>query len=266
MFEKTLPQAVVAFIDAMNRFDLEALLATFAPDAIVNDHQCEFRGEEAIRAWLAEEIVGDRVTMKPTEAMGRGESARVSAVMDGAYDKTGLPAPLVLTFYFSVDGNRIVQLVIVHNKPHASPAARLTAPSVEAHKQTVRRFFELFSAGQVPAMIALFHDDATYWFPTTRKTHTMSEFAEGLAWIQSRLDGPIAFELGPMVADGNAVAIQLESFAKTVEGKPFNNLYHLYFEFEGERVIRAREYNDTAHVWATLRAGQSSAAVERPSS
>ena len=94
---------------------------------------------------------------------------------------------------------------------------------------------------------------------TTRQTLTMSEFAKGLTWIQSRLDGPIAFELGPMIAEGNAVAIQLESFAKTVEGKPFNNLYHVYFEFDGGQIRRAREYNDTAHVFATLRAGQSPA-------
>jgi ketosteroid isomerase-like protein len=254
MPEKLLPRAVHTFIDAMNRFDLEALLATFAPDAIVNDHRCEFRGEEAIRGWLGKEIVGDRVTMKPTEASRRGESATVSAVMDGAYDKTGLPSPLILSFYFSVEGDRIVQLVIVHNKPQTVSVG--PGQSAEAHKQTVRRFFELFSAGQVPAVMALFHEDATYWFPTTRKTLTMPELAESLSWIQSRLDGPIAFELGPMVADGKAVSVQLESFAKTVEGKPFNNLYHVYFEFEGDRVSRAREYNDTEHVFATLRAGQ----------
>jgi ketosteroid isomerase-like protein len=194
--------------------------------------------------------------MKVTEATRRGENATVSAVMNGTYDKTGLPAPLILSFYFSVDTNRIVQLVIVHNKPPTAPVAPGATPSVEANKQTVRRCFELFSAGDVPACVALFRDDATYWFPTTRKTLTVPELAEGLAWIQSRLDGPIAFELGPMVAEGNAVAVQLESFAKTVEGKQFNNLYHVYFEFEGDRVSRAREYNDTAHVWGTLRAGQ----------
>ena len=116
MPEKILPEAVESFIHAMNRFDLEGLVATFAPDALVNDHRCEFRGEEAIRGWLAREIVGDRVTMNVTEATRRGESATVSAAMDGTYDKTGLPTPLVLSFYFSVERDRIVQLVIVHNK------------------------------------------------------------------------------------------------------------------------------------------------------
>jgi ketosteroid isomerase-like protein len=252
----TLPPPVQAFIDAMNRFDLESLSSTFAPDAIVNDHRCEFRGRDQIRGWLAKEIVGDRVTMTPREATRRGESATVTATMDGTYEKTGLPTPLVLSFYFSVEADRIVQLVIVHNKPQTASVVPAAA-SAEAHKQTVRRFFELFAAGQVPAAIALFHDDATFWFPTTRKTLTMSEFAQGLNWIQTRLDGPIVFELGTMVADGTAVAVQLESFAKTVEGKPFNNLYHIYFEFEGGRIRKAREYNDTAHVFATLRSGQS---------
>jgi len=260
MSEKMLPEAVEAFIDATNRFDLEGLSATFASDAIVNDHRCEFRGQEAIRGWLAKEIVGDRVTMRLTEATRRGESATVTAVIDGAYDKTGLPTPFLLSFYFSVERERIVQLVIVHNKAETASVAPDPTASAEAHKQTVRRFFDFFATGQVPAAIALFHDDATFWFPTTRKTLTMSEFADALTWIESRLDGPIAFELGRMVADGNAVAVQLESFAKTVEGKPFNNLYHVYFEFEGDRVSRAREYNDTAHVWATLRAGQPRAA------
>jgi len=121
MSEKMLPEAVLAFIHAMNRFDLEGLSATFAPDAIVNDHRCEFRGQEAIRGWLAKEIVGDRVTMRLTEAARRGESATVAAVMDGTYDKAGLPTPLVLSFYFSVERDRIVQLVIVHNKPIPPP-------------------------------------------------------------------------------------------------------------------------------------------------
>jgi ketosteroid isomerase-like protein len=256
MTTPTLPSPVQDFIDAMNRFDLAGLSATFASDAIVNDHRCEFRGLEAIRGWLAKEIVGDRVTMKLTEATRRGENATATAVMDGAYDKTGLPTPLVLSFYFSVERDRIAQLVIVHNRPQAASVVPDATAAAEAQKRTVRRFFELFGAGQVPAVLALFHDDATYWFPTTRKTHTMSEFAEGLTWIQSRLDGPIAFELGSMVAEGNAVVVQLESFAKTVEGKRFNNLYNIYFEFEGALIRKAREYNDTAHVFATLRAGQ----------
>jgi hypothetical protein len=41
----------------------------------------------------------------------------VHAVTDGEYDKTGLPDPLVLTYYFTVRGDRIVQLIIIRNEP-----------------------------------------------------------------------------------------------------------------------------------------------------
>ncbi len=36
--------------------------ATFADDALVNDAHREFWGAEAIRRWVAREMVGDRVT------------------------------------------------------------------------------------------------------------------------------------------------------------------------------------------------------------
>ena len=32
------------------------------------------------------------------------------------HNKTGLPDPLILSFYFSLRGDRITQLIIIHNK------------------------------------------------------------------------------------------------------------------------------------------------------
>jgi ketosteroid isomerase-like protein len=112
-----LPPPVAAYIAATNGFDLDALMATFAEGALVNDHRSEFRGRDAIRDWAAREIIGDRVTMQVIDATRRGESAAVVAMVDGNFDKAGLPDPFAPAFYFSVDGGWIVQLVIVHNKP-----------------------------------------------------------------------------------------------------------------------------------------------------
>jgi len=36
--------------------------------------------------------------------------------MDGTYDKTGLPDPLILSFYFSLRGDQITQLIILRNQ------------------------------------------------------------------------------------------------------------------------------------------------------
>lgn len=92
------------------------LLAAFADDALVNDHRDEFIGKEQIRAWAAREIIGDQVTMKVIDVRLLGSHVALKAEVDGAFDKKGLPSPLVLAFYFSVSDGRISALVIVNNK------------------------------------------------------------------------------------------------------------------------------------------------------
>ena len=111
-----LPAPVLAYIKASNGFDLGALVAAFSEEALVNDQQREYASLPAIRNWAAREIIGDRVTMDVTGTAIRGDNIVVTANMDGAYDKTGLPDPLLLTFYFSLSGDRIEQLIILHNK------------------------------------------------------------------------------------------------------------------------------------------------------
>ena len=56
-------------IAAVNAFDEDAIVATFAADALVNDARREFWGIEAIRRWVAREIVGDKVTLQVTEVI-----------------------------------------------------------------------------------------------------------------------------------------------------------------------------------------------------
>ena len=115
----SLPPPVSAYITATNAFDIEALMATFAEGALVNDHRNEFADRDAIRDWAQREIIDDRVTMHVTGATCRGNAVAVTANLDGNFDKTGLPDPLALTFYFVVCGERILQLIIIHNKPVA---------------------------------------------------------------------------------------------------------------------------------------------------
>ena len=125
---------------------------------------------------------------------------------------------------------------------------------IAANKEIARRFFEHFERGDVAATIALFAPDATYFMPAIRRDFNMTEFEEGLHWILSRLKSGIRFKLSPAVAEGGRVCIMAEGFAETTEGKPYNNRYHVYFEILDGKIVRAREYNDTALVFATLRA------------
>jgi hypothetical protein len=104
-------------VRAVNDSDTDAVVATFAEDAFINDVSREIRGLDAIRAFVAKEIVGVNVTMDVTEVIDHYGDTIVRAVYDGDYDKTDLPDPLILTNYFSVRDEKIVSLITILNKP-----------------------------------------------------------------------------------------------------------------------------------------------------
>ena len=104
-------------IKAVNAFDTDAIVATFAEDAYVNDNRREIAGINAIRRFMAKEIVGDRVTMEVREVIDHYGDTIVRARWDGNYDKTNLPDELVVSSYFSVRDGKIVSLIIILNQP-----------------------------------------------------------------------------------------------------------------------------------------------------
>jgi hypothetical protein len=112
----SLPKLIADHIAACNAHDIEAWMATFAPDALLNDISREFIGTEAIRAFGAKEIFGDNVTMAIHRAWNRYGNVAVHARFDGTYDKTNLPDPLILTLYFTMRDELITQLIILRNK------------------------------------------------------------------------------------------------------------------------------------------------------
>jgi hypothetical protein len=113
----TLAPVLAEYFAAVNGFDEDAIVATFADDALVNDAHREFWGHEAIRRWVAREIVGDRVTIEVTEVMDHHGDTIVRGRYDGDYDKTNLPDELILTSYFTVRDGKIVSLIIIRSTP-----------------------------------------------------------------------------------------------------------------------------------------------------
>ncbi len=107
---------VAAYIEATNAFDLEGLIALFAEDALVNDQLRDYWGRPAIRQWAARDIVAQSVTMEVTTVIEHYGNFIVTANVRGKFDMKGLPNPLVYAFYFTLHGDRIVQLIILRNR------------------------------------------------------------------------------------------------------------------------------------------------------
>jgi hypothetical protein len=117
MNKTELTRIVAANIAATNAMDLEAAVATFSDDAYVNDARREFVGIDAVRAWLAKEMIGDHVTIDVREVLDHHGDTVVRGAYDGTFDKTNLPEEIVLSNYYSVRDGKIVSLVVINNRP-----------------------------------------------------------------------------------------------------------------------------------------------------
>jgi hypothetical protein len=50
--------AALAYVDAVNAEDLDALVASFAADAVITDVSRQIAGQDAIRSWADREVIG----------------------------------------------------------------------------------------------------------------------------------------------------------------------------------------------------------------
>ena len=103
----TLPASAAAYIQATNNHDAGAFIALFADSAVVNDNGREFRGLEAIKAWSAREIIAAEVTLEVLDAVVRGGEVVITTKVDGNFDRTGLPDPVIINHQITVEGDRI---------------------------------------------------------------------------------------------------------------------------------------------------------------
>ena len=108
---------VAQHLAAVNARDADAIMATFAEDAYVNDARREFAGADAIRRWVAREMVGDKVSIEVREVLDHHGDTIVRGAYDGEFDKSSLPDEIVLSNYFSVRDGKIVSLIVIFNQP-----------------------------------------------------------------------------------------------------------------------------------------------------
>lgn len=113
-----LPKPIADLVVASSRNSMDGFLACWADDALLVDSHRRFWGKEAIRRWSSIEWVGDNVAfleIRDVEERADGNWV-VHAVLEGVYDKEGLPDDYVCAFFFKLRGDRIVRLIILPYK------------------------------------------------------------------------------------------------------------------------------------------------------
>ncbi|HET6323442.1 MAG TPA: nuclear transport factor 2 family protein [Planctomycetaceae bacterium] len=105
-----LPPTATAYIDSINKHDAAAFRALFTDAAVVDDVGREFRGSTAIKNWSDREIFDADVTVEVLEVGTQDGQTVVRTKVDGNFDRTGLPNPVILDHHITDEGGKIVGL------------------------------------------------------------------------------------------------------------------------------------------------------------
>jgi uncharacterized protein len=120
----------------------------------------------------------------------------------------------------------------------------------EENKVLVKEFYRRMNERRYTDMWELFTADAK-WGGGRASTDDFGSI-EGMKAIMVDpmpifVDGGIAFTVHALTAEGDRVAAEVESHAPLVNGKVYNNHYHMLFEIRDGRIAVVKEYADTAH-------------------
>jgi ketosteroid isomerase-like protein len=123
----------------------------------------------------------------------------------------------------------------------------------------VRRFFSVLSDGDLEALRALLHPDATW---EVMRAVPGERFAAGrdtivddfLTPVRARfVAGDPKVTVRTLIASGELVAAETQADGTMLDGSEYHNRYAWMFELDGPLVRGVREYMDTAYARASYR-------------
>jgi len=120
--------------------------------------------------------------------------------------------------------------------------------TTEVSKRVARRFVETFSNCQYDDWGALLADDAVYEFPGTALVSgvfTKQEMIEKVKGIPLLFPNGIQLKIRNLTAEEDRISVEAQGSAVSVEGVPYNNVYHMLFVIRDGQIKEAREYVDT---------------------
>jgi hypothetical protein len=108
--EIKLPKTLETYVHAINMRDEQSFSASFHQDATVKDVGREIRGLTAITEWARREIFAVNVSLELMNARECEGQTIITVKVDGTFDRTGLPDPLIMEHCFTIVGGKIAAL------------------------------------------------------------------------------------------------------------------------------------------------------------
>lgn len=110
--EVKLPPAVEHYLRTVNSGDAEEFAESFADDALVEDVDRRIEGIEAIKKWSRQDIFAVRARFDVVTVAEHNGRTLLTVKIDGTFDRTGLPDPLLMNQSFLVARGKIAELKV----------------------------------------------------------------------------------------------------------------------------------------------------------
>jgi ketosteroid isomerase-like protein len=139
-------------------------------------------------------------------------------------------------------------------------ADEITNGAAAENKAIVARFFEIFSSGDVPALLDAMADGGSWW--VSGRLDGMSgrydkasfgPLVEGAKALYK--SGSLAITPVSMIGEGGRVAVEATGFAELADGRAYSPQYHFLVTIKDGKVFEVREYMDTQHAKETFFGG-----------
>jgi ketosteroid isomerase-like protein len=122
----------------------------------------------------------------------------------------------------------------------------------DQNRVSVKRLVEGLGTNGSPGAFDVLHDDAVWTVMADADTFPVSgdmpkpAFVEHMRRFHDSLPSGIHVSVNSVIADEANASVEATSSALLANGKTLNQVYHFAFELKGGKVVRAREYIDTA--------------------
>lgn len=128
--------------------------------------------------------------------------------------------------------------------------------SVEENKKVVLAFVEALLSGNILDASAALADNATWWVPGSLPisgTHSGKRaiFEDFINRVPFKL-GSVSIQIRNMIGEGECLAVEWTTRAKTAAGRTYENYYHYMFRVRNNKIEEVREYLDTLYAKEVL--------------
>ncbi|MGA9770760.1 MAG: nuclear transport factor 2 family protein [Blastocatellia bacterium] len=129
--------------------------------------------------------------------------------------------------------------------------------SIEENKKLAADFFARFSANDIAGALDLMTDDATWWISgkpdqlPAAGDHSRKQIARVFHQMAGQLKHGLNMTVKSSIAEGDKVALEVESYGELQNGRIYNQQYHFLITLGDGKISEVREYLDTQHVFAT---------------